>query len=70
MVWGIEVQDAKPETEHTIRKELDKMGVKIGKVQFMLMMWIRFSVSYRIELKCIDMGWGGTKRDDLSFSGC
>ncbi|AMM93912.1 sporulation protein YqfD [Peribacillus simplex] len=34
MVWGIEVQDAKPATEHAIRKELDKMGVKIGKVQF------------------------------------
>ncbi|MFF2286252.1 sporulation protein YqfD [Peribacillus butanolivorans] len=34
MVWGIDVQDAKPATEHAIRKELDKMGVKIGKVQF------------------------------------
>ncbi|MCK1991553.1 sporulation protein YqfD [Peribacillus muralis] len=34
MVWGIEVKDAKPATEHAIRKELDKMGVKIGKVQF------------------------------------
>ena len=31
MVWGIEVQNAKPETEHMIRKELDRMGVKIGK---------------------------------------
>ncbi|AOH55754.1 sporulation protein YqfD [Peribacillus muralis] len=34
MVWGIEVKDAKPATEHAIRKELDKMGVKIGKLQF------------------------------------
>jgi similar to stage IV sporulation protein len=34
MVWGIKVEDAKPATEHAIRKELDKMGVKIGKVQF------------------------------------
>ena len=36
MVWGIEVQDAKPATEHAIRKELNKMGVKIGKLQFMV----------------------------------
>lgn len=36
MVWGIEVKDAKPETEHAIRKELDKMGVKIGKMQFLV----------------------------------
>lgn len=34
MVWGIEIQNAKPETEHMIRKELDRMGVKIGKLQF------------------------------------
>ncbi|MBM7691806.1 hypothetical protein JOC77_001216 [Peribacillus deserti] len=36
MVWGIEVKGAKPETEHLIRKELDKMGVQIGKIQFLL----------------------------------
>ncbi|MFJ7847347.1 sporulation protein YqfD [Peribacillus sp. NPDC097224] len=36
MVWGIEVKGAKPETEHAIRKELDKMGVEIGKVQFLV----------------------------------
>jgi similar to stage IV sporulation protein len=34
VVWGIEVKGAKPATEYQIRKELDKMGVKIGKVQF------------------------------------
>jgi similar to stage IV sporulation protein len=34
VVWGIEVRGAKPATEYQIRKELDKMGVKIGKVQF------------------------------------
>ncbi|PLT34659.1 sporulation protein YqfD [Bacillus sp. V5-8f] len=36
MVWGIKVHNANPETEYAIRKELDKMGIKIGKVQFML----------------------------------
>jgi similar to stage IV sporulation protein len=36
MVWGIEIKGADPETEHKIRKELDEMGVKKGKVQFFL----------------------------------
>ncbi|WP_026692856.1 sporulation protein YqfD [Peribacillus kribbensis] len=36
MVWRIEIKGAKPETEHLIRKELDKMGVKPGKLQFSL----------------------------------
>ena len=34
MVWGIEVHGAKPATEYKIRKELDKMGIKTGKLQF------------------------------------
>jgi similar to stage IV sporulation protein len=34
MIWGIDIKGAKPATEYQIRKELDKMGVKIGKVQF------------------------------------
>ncbi|PLR78119.1 sporulation protein YqfD [Bacillus sp. V3-13] len=34
MIWDIEIKGANPATEHQIRKELDKMGVKIGKLQF------------------------------------
>lgn len=34
MIWGVEIKGAKPATEYQIRKELDKMGVKIGSVQF------------------------------------
>lgn len=34
VVWGIDIKGAKPATEYQIRKELDKMGVKIGKIQF------------------------------------
>lgn len=36
VVWGIEIKGAKPATEHKIRKELDVMGVKVGKVQFFI----------------------------------
>lgn len=34
MVWGIEIRGANPATEHQIRKELDKMGISVGKMQF------------------------------------
>ncbi|MEH7010106.1 sporulation protein YqfD [Neobacillus niacini] len=33
VIWGIEIKGAKPATEYQIAKELDKMGVKIGKLQ-------------------------------------
>lgn len=36
MVWGIEISGANPATEHKIRKELNVMGVKKGKLQFFL----------------------------------
>ncbi|MFZ7945443.1 sporulation protein YqfD [Neobacillus sp. 19] len=36
VIWGIEIKGAKPATEYQIRKELDKMGIKIGKVQFLV----------------------------------
>ncbi|WP_338451574.1 sporulation protein YqfD [Niallia oryzisoli] len=34
MIWGIQVKGADPATEYKIHKELDKMGVKVGKLQF------------------------------------
>jgi similar to stage IV sporulation protein len=36
VVWGIDIKGANPSTEYKIRKELDKMGVKIGKLQFFI----------------------------------
>ena len=33
MVWGINVKGANPATEYKIYKELDKMGIKVGKLQ-------------------------------------
>lgn len=36
MVWGIKIYEADPATEHEIRKELDSIGVKVGKIQFFL----------------------------------
>ena len=34
MIWGIKVEGATPETEHLIKKELSRIGVKTGKFQF------------------------------------
>lgn len=36
VVWGIEIEGAKPETEHKIMKELKKMGITKGKLQFFI----------------------------------
>lgn len=36
MVWGVEIKGADPATEYQIRKELDKMGIKTGKLQFFI----------------------------------
>jgi similar to stage IV sporulation protein len=36
MVWNIQVKGAKPETEHLIFKELQKMGIERGAFQFMI----------------------------------
>lgn len=34
MTWGIQINGANPETEHHIRKELDKLGIKVGTFHF------------------------------------
>ncbi|MFC3882966.1 sporulation protein YqfD [Bacillus songklensis] len=36
MIWDIKIAGAKPHTEYQILKELDKMGVKRGKLQFFM----------------------------------
>lgn len=36
MIWGIEIKGAEPATEYKIKKELDAIGVKTGKLQFLV----------------------------------
>lgn len=36
MVWRIEISGANPDTEYKIEKQLDKMGIKTGKLQFFI----------------------------------
>ncbi|MDQ0156337.1 sporulation protein YqfD [Robertmurraya andreesenii] len=35
-IWGIEIKGADPATEHKIKKELDRIGVKTGKLRFLV----------------------------------
>lgn len=34
MIWGIKIEGASPAIEHQVRRELDKMNIKVGKLQF------------------------------------
>jgi similar to stage IV sporulation protein len=65
MIWGIEVYDAEPETEYEIRKELDKMGVRIGKIQFFLddVEEIQRRLSERIEV----LTWVGVELKGTTY---
>ena len=65
MVWGIEIHNAKPETEHRIRKELDRMGVKVGKLQFNVddVDTIQSKLSDRIE----ELTWVGVELKGTTF---
>jgi similar to stage IV sporulation protein len=36
MVWRVEINGANPDTEYKIEKQLDKMGIKTGKLQFFI----------------------------------
>lgn len=65
MVWGIHIHNAKPETEHHIRKELDRMGVKVGRLQFRMddVDAIQSALSDRIE----ELTWVGVELKGTIF---
>ncbi|HWO97971.1 MAG TPA: sporulation protein YqfD [Bacillus sp. (in: firmicutes)] len=65
MVWNIEIKGARPHTEHQILKELDKMGVKRGKLQF----FIKNPESIQRELtnNIHNLTWVGVELRGTSF---
>lgn len=65
MVWGIEIKGANPETEHKIMKELEKMGIKKGKLQF----FIRDVDSIQKELtdKIDEITWVGVVLNGTTY---
>ncbi|MDP4171014.1 MAG: sporulation protein YqfD [Bacillota bacterium] len=64
-IWGIEIKGAKPATEYQIRKELDKMGVKIGRTQFSIanVEGIQRQLTNRIEA----LTWVGVELKGTTF---
>lgn len=65
MVWGIEIKGASPQTEHSIRKELEEMGVSKGKMQFSIpdVENIQRELSYRMN----NITWVGVELQGTTF---
>lgn len=65
MIWSIEIKGAKPHTEHQILKELNKMGVKRGKLQF----FVKDPESIQRELtnNIHNLTWVGVELRGTSF---
>ena len=65
MVWDIQIKGASPQTEHSIRKELEEMGVSKGKLQFSLpdVENIQRELSYRMN----NITWVGVELQGTTF---
>jgi similar to stage IV sporulation protein len=65
VVWGINIKGASPQTEHQIRKELDKMGIQIGKLQFN--MDSLETIQDELTNKVRNITWVGIDLDGTTF---
>ncbi|WP_077618850.1 sporulation protein YqfD [Bacillus sinesaloumensis] len=65
MVWGIEVKGAKPETEHLIVKELEKLGVEKGKFQFFID--DNATLQKKLEDAINDITWIGVELNGTTY---
>ncbi|MEH7483190.1 sporulation protein YqfD [Neobacillus drentensis] len=65
VIWGIEIKGAKPATEYQIRKELDKMGVKIGKLQ--LFVDNVEGIQRQLTNNVGDLTWVGVELEGTTF---
>ncbi|MCC3356677.1 sporulation protein YqfD [Bacillus sp. REN16] len=65
MVWGIKVVGAKPETEHLIIKELKKLGVEKGKLQFFIE--DNESLQRHLEDAINDITWIGVELNGTTY---
>lgn len=65
MVWGIQIKGASPAVEHQITKELARMNIKVGKLQFTLpgMEDIQKELSNRIP----SITWVGVQLQGTTF---
>ncbi|WP_408006829.1 sporulation protein YqfD [Pseudalkalibacillus sp. A8] len=65
MVWKIEVSGADPQTEHHLRKVVDELGIKRGKLLFRLP--DPREVQYFVTEKMDEVTWVGVTLDGTTF---
>lgn len=65
MIWGIEIKGADPKTKHLIQKELDKIGIRIGTLQFLTPSYE--TVRNRILSEVEGIAWIGVKTEGTTF---
>ncbi|MBS4173577.1 sporulation protein YqfD [Bacillus sp. FJAT-49736] len=65
VVWGIDIKGASPQTEHQIKKELNNMGIQIGKLQFN--MDSLESIQHELTNKVPNITWVGVDLHGTTF---
>ncbi|WP_110111384.1 sporulation protein YqfD [Bacillus sp. CGMCC 1.16541] len=65
MVWRVEITGAQPHTEHAIMKELEGMGVKQGRLQFLLDS--PEMIQYKLTNNMSNITWVGVEVKGTSY---
>ncbi|MGE8206203.1 sporulation protein YqfD [Heyndrickxia sp. NPDC080065] len=65
VVWGIDIKGASPQMEHQIRKELDRLGVQVGKLQFF--MDDVQTIQQKLEDRIPSITWVGVDLNGTTF---
>ncbi|WP_409301755.1 sporulation protein YqfD [Peribacillus sp. SCS-155] len=65
MIWKIDVHNANPQTEHAIRKELKNIGVKVGKLQFLV--YDAESIQRKLSERIDSVTWIGVELKGTTY---
>ncbi|MCM3237044.1 sporulation protein YqfD [Heyndrickxia oleronia] len=65
IIWGIQIKGASPQLEHQIRKELDKLGIHIGKLQFFVD--DVETIQRKLEDRIPELTWIGVELNGTTF---
>lgn len=65
IIWGIQIKGASPQLEHQIRKELDKLGIHIGKLQFFVD--DVETIQRKLEDRIPELTWIGVELNRTTF---
>lgn len=65
IVWGINIKGASPQIEHQIRKELNRIGVDVGKLQFFID--DEETIQRKLEDRIPNITWVGVKLSGTTY---